>query len=447
MSTPSVGLKPDSAWHNNFAALNAANGPFADLRRQAWSEFSAKGFPDPREEEWRWTNVSPIAGLDFTDADQSAVAAVSAESVLALAPSLAEGPRLTLVDGLFHAAASNLADLPEGLKLHPLAAVLAEDPTSVSELLGQQAEGRLNRFVSMNTALMRDGVVIEVADNAQISTPVTILHAFGLTGPQRSCQPRVLIRLGAHAELTLIEQHVSMAKQQSLNNEVLEITLGENAKLNHVILGEAADDSFMIIAAWAALARDAHYRSLNYQFGGKLTRLDLNISEDDTGAHSELIGLLMPRGHQHIDTHTRIHHNSAHTTSNEHYRAIADEHGRAVFKGRILVAQDAQKIEAYQSSANLILSDNAEIDAKPELEIYADDVKCSHGATIGQLDKEALYYLQSRGISKSQARELLIFGFAEEVINHLDHPELRAHLTRRVAGNLASTLLEDFLKP
>lgn len=442
MSKPAA-ITSDSPWQERFAALNVGSGPYAELRRQAWAEFTERGFPDPREEEWRWTNVRAIARQPFESASVSAVAQVPAERVHDLVPVLSDGPQIALVDGLFHAEASRLDELPAGLTLRPLSTVLAEDPQAVADLLGQQASGELSRFVSMNTALMRDGLVLEVADNVQIDTPVTLLHAIGLSGRQLAAQPRILIRVGRHARVTLVERLVSAEDCAGFSNAVTEIELGENARLDHVLLGEARDDAFSVNAVWGRVARDAHYRSMNLQFGGRLTRVDINLEASATGAHCDLIGLQMPRGRAHMDTHTRLHHAAAHTTSNEHYRAIADDRGRAVFKGRILVAQDAQKIEAYQSSANLLLSDNAEVDAKPELEIYADDVKCSHGATIGQLDEEALYYLQSRGMSRAQAREMLIFGFAEEIINQLELPELRAHLTRKVAGELASTLLED----
>ncbi|MFP4154992.1 MAG: Fe-S cluster assembly protein SufD [Halothiobacillaceae bacterium] len=436
-------IPADSPWQQRFAALDVARGPFADLRRRAWAEFTEHGFPDPREEEWRWTNVRPIARKDFESAPVSDVAAVDAAQVLALAPALDDGPRLTLVDGLFHAGASDCSKLPEGVRLRPLSAVLAEDPGAVTNLLGQQADGALSRFVSMNTALMRDGLVLEIADGVRVEQPVTLLHAIGLSGTGIAAQPRLLVRLGRHAEVTLVERLVSQPDSGSFHNAVAEIELGDNARLNHVLLGEAGPDAFSVWAVWGRMARDARYRNFNLQFGSRLTRVDLNIEVAQPGAHCDLIGLQMPTGRQHMDTHTRLNHAAAHTTSHEHYRSIADDHGRAVFKGRILVARDAQKIEAYQSSANLLLSDQAEVDAKPELEIYADDVKCSHGATIGQLDEEALYYLQSRGMPRTQAREMLIFGFAEEITNQLELPALRAHLTRRVAGELASTLLED----
>ena len=203
----------------------------------------------------------------------------------------------------------------------------------------------------------------------------------------------------------------------------------EHSALDHITLGLDGDGRLLTDRQFVHLPRDARYTSINLQLGGQLIRREIDVNITDSGAHCDLFGLMMPRGKQLMDTHTRLTHGAAHTTSDERYQIIADDAGRGIFKGRILVAQDAQKIAAYQNSRNLLLSPQAEINTKPELEIYADDVKCSHGATIGQLDPEALYYLKSRGIGEATARQMLIGGFAEEILATLPSPALASYLT------------------
>ncbi|MBD3815935.1 MAG: Fe-S cluster assembly protein SufD, partial [Halothiobacillus sp.] len=269
---------------------------------------------------------------------------------------------------------------------------------------------------------------------ADIKPPIVLefLDAPGET----AAQTRVLVRCGPHSRATLIETATGADGVTSWRNSVLVAALAANSQLTHLSLGLDGDARLLTDRSFVTLARDARYRSINIQLGGQLVRREIDVNITDTGAHCDLFGLMMPRAKQVLDTHTRLIHGAAHTTSNEQYQIIADESGRGIFKGRILVAQDAQKIEAFQNSRNLLLSDSAEIDTKPELEIYADDVKCSHGATIGRLDDEALYYLKSRGISSKNARKLLITGFAQEIVDQLPTPELVAWLGQIIARRL-----------
>lgn len=407
------------------ATAAAPDGIAGPAREQA----ATLGLPGLRDEEWRWTNLRPIQRGNFAPAE-----GVGGDVEPANRLPFDNPVRLRFIDGIFQGVPG---DLPEGLTLTALAdADEATREAAFSPRPAPNVEDANDALVTLNTAMASEGVVIDVAANAVVDRPVVIEWLDGATESAMS-HPRVLVRLGQSAAATVVEHIEAVGDKPSWRNSVIVSTIAANAALTHVALGLDGEHRLATERSFAELDRDARYHSYNIQLGGKVIRREYDIHVGGTGAHTDLIGLMMPRDKQLVDTHTRITHAAADTTSNEHYRTIADDAGRGVFKGRILIEQDAQRIEAYQSSNNLILSDNAEIDAKPELEIYADDVSCSHGATIGRLDQEALFYLRSRGVSEVDARALLIAGFAQEVIDEVPMDALREWLTERVETVLA----------
>ncbi|MFP4639770.1 MAG: Fe-S cluster assembly protein SufD [Guyparkeria sp.] len=399
------------------------------IARAARAQAETLGLPGLRDEEWRWTNLRSIQRGDFAPAE-----GVGGDIEPANRLPFEDPIRLRFVDGILEAVPG---DLPEGLSIVALRDADAEArEAAFSPKPAPSVDNPNDALVTLNTAMAREGVVIDVAANAVVERPVVIEWLDGATESAMS-HPRVLVRLGESATATVVEHIEAVGDKPSWRNSVIVSSIAANAALTHIALGLDGDERLATERSFASLDRDARYHSYNVQLGGKVIRREYDIHVGGSGAHTDLIGLMMPRDRQVLDTHTRITHAAADTTSNEHYRSIADGHGRGVFKGRILIEQDAQRIEAYQSSNNLILSDNAEIDAKPELEIYADDVKCSHGATIGRLDEESLFYLRTRGVPLTEARALLIAGFAQEVIDEIPMDDLRDWLTERVEAVLA----------
>ncbi len=387
------------------------------------------GLPTARDEEWRWTNLRPIARLSATSTiDNTASPKTPATDLTAFVPNAwvirCNGGQLQPLP----------QNLPAGITITPLTEASEADCAAA---FAPRAQGRNDALVALNTALAGDGFVLDIAAHADIQAPI-LIDWHDTPHEANHSHTRLLIRLGAHSKATLIEATPSSCSNTPLStywrNAVSVIEQGANSQLNHINLGLGDYQRLLTDRSFVHLERDARYRSIHIQLGGQLTRHEIDVNISAPGAHCDLLGLMMPRGKQVMDTHTRITHGAPHTTSNEHYLIIADDAGRGIFKGRILVAQDAQKIEAYQNSRNLLLSNTAEIDTKPELEIYADDVKCSHGATIGRLDDEAIYYLQSRGISAANARKLLVTGFAQEIIDALPYPELIAHLSELIGA-------------
>jgi Fe-S cluster assembly protein SufD len=283
--------------------------------------------------------------------------------------------------------------------------------------------------------------VIEIADGAVVDEPVYVVHQWH-DAAQRMSHPRVIVHAGRNSRCTLIEQFLGPAETEYFTNAVTTIDLAPGASVRHYRVQQESTKSFHIAHIAVRQQADSRYSCHDIALGGGLARTDIATMLDGGGAHAALHGLFAPTGSQHLDTHTRIEHVAPHTTSEEDYRGIAAGRGRGVFNGKVIVRQDAQKIDARQSSRNLLLAATAEIDTKPELEIYANDVKCSHGATTGRLDEAALFYLRSRGLSQSQARALLIRAFAEAVLSSVEHAPVRAHLERQLDERFA-VLHED----
>lgn len=415
------------------AALPEQAAAPAEVAQAARSQVESLGLPGPRDEEWRWTNLRAIQRGRFNASTGAVGADIEPSTRLPL-----ENPvRLRFVDGVFQGLPD---DLPKGVTITALAdADEASRAAAFSPKPIPSVDNPNDALVTLNTAMAREGVVIDVAASAVIERPIVIEWLDGATESVMS-HPRILVRLGQSAAATLIEHIETVGDQPIWRNSVIVALIAANAALTHIALGLDGDARLATERSFAELDRDARYYNYNVQLGGQMIRREYDIHVGGSGAHTDLFGLMMPRGKQVLDTHTRITHAAADTTSNEHYRTIVDDSGRGIFKGRILIEKDAQRIEAYQSSNNLILSDDAEIDAKPELEIYADDVKCSHGATIGRLDDEALYYLQTRGVPETAARNLLIAGFAQEVIDEIPLVELRDWLTEHVEQRLVEQI-------
>lgn len=408
-------------------------------RQKAASHFAAAGFPDPRHEEWKYTNVRSIANrpLVLSEGTDS----FSAEAVHALALPGLEAYRIVLVNGFFRPEWSDLEGLPEG-SVRSLADALHHVPEQLEPRFATLAHDRFSSFVAANTALTAGGVLIQLPSGLRLEKPLYLLHVATATESPSWHHPRVLIHGADTAEATIIEHYRGCEGANGCTNVVTEIQAESGAQLEHYILQENEGTAYHIGSIFIHQKRDSSVQSFNINLGSRLSRYDINVDLAEPGARVGLQGLFLAGGRQHLDTHTRVHHLAPHTTSVEQYRGIAQGHGRGVFKGRVLVEEGAQKTDAQQHSANLLLSPHAEIDTKPELEIYADDVRCAHGATVGQLDETSLYYLRSRGISAAAARALLVSAFAEVVLESLQVDAVRTHVEQQLAVRLPEAIRE-----
>jgi Fe-S cluster assembly protein SufD len=366
----------------------AAISEFAEIRKRGAEHFRTRGYPTTRDEEWRFTNVAPIAKADFP------------------------------------MAAPNLNG-------HNLRAALERHPGLIEEHLGRYASCEANPFVSLNTASFEDGAFLHVPRNTVVETPLWIDFT---AVPGRTTHPRNLIVVDANSQVRIVERYRGSGRY--FTNAVTEIVVGENSMVEHVKLEEESLESFHVATIQVSQSRNSNFKSQNISFGGALVRNDVNAVLS-TGCEGTLNGLYLASGKQHIDNHTALDHAAPHAASYEVYKGILDGTSSAVFNGKIFVRKDAQKTDAKQTNKNLVLSEGATINTKPELQILADDVRCTHGATIGQLDEEALFYLRTRGIRTTDARDLLIYAFARDIIERIGIPSVHEYLEQALFERLA----------
>jgi Fe-S cluster assembly protein SufD len=404
-----------------------------EARRAAIDQFAALGFPTPALEAWRYTNVDLIAahGFGAAPATTNGLTAAAAEQ---LTYGLG-GTRIVFVNGHLRPDLSTVG--PEaGVRAGSLEALLAEDPGAAEPHLGRIADLARRAFPALNAALTMGGAAIVVPRGTIVAVPIHLIFAARPGGERIVAHPRNLILAGEGSQVTVVETYVGLAAGVAWHNALTEIVLESGARLRHVRVQRQGDDELHTSAVAVEVGRDASFSSHVVTMGGRLTRNDLDVVLAAEGAECSLDGLYLLAGAQHLDNHTHIDHARPHGTSRELYKGVLSGASRGVFNGRILVRKDAQKTDARQTNRNLLLSDEALVDTKPELEIFADDVKCTHGATIGQLDEAALFYLRSRGLSPEVGRSLLIHAFAAEVIGRIPLLPLRAGLEADLLARL-----------
>jgi Fe-S cluster assembly protein SufD len=396
------------------------------LRADALERANALAVPTTRDEDWRFTDLSPLYRTTFQRAEGPA--GVSAEQIAAWAVPEA-GSRLVFLDGHFAPGLSELR--PEaGVTVTPLAAAVAGSEPLLGEHLGRYAGFRDEPFVAVNTAWLQDGAMIAVARNHAASLPVHLL--FVSTRAEAASYPRVLVVAQAGSECTLIEDFVSVHEGAYLTNAVAEIAVAANAGVRHVRLQREAKAAFHIGACAVRLERDSRFESVAVALGARISRYNLDVTQAGEGADCQLDGLALIDGRQLADTHSCLDHTRPDGRSRQMHKCIVAGAAHAVFNGRIVVRPGAQRTASAQQSRSLLLSDKAHVDTKPQLEIFADDVKCAHGAAIGQLDPEHVFYLKSRGLSEATARDLLTFAFAIAVVERIPVASLVKRLEETV---------------
>ena len=408
----------------------------ADVMQAARAAAGRLPVPTPRDEAWRFTDVAQLARQSWlVEAAPAALPDAAALQPMLIAE--AAGARLVFVDGVFASGLSDTRALPAGLQVLPLSGVLAASCASgadevVRSHLGRHAAFESDFFSAVNTARLSDGAAVVCSSGVRVSGAVHLLFLSTGKPAPIALHPRVLVVAGAGSELTVVEEYASLGESIVFTNAVAECVVEANASLHHVRLQRENGVSFHVGRRAVSVARDARYRSVSLDIGARLSRLDLAATLDGEGAHAQLDGLALLDARQHSDSHTLLDHAKPHGTSRQLHKCVCDGGSHAVFNGRILVRPDAQRTDSAQQSRGLLLSPKAQINAKPQLEIFADDVKAAHGATVGQLDGDELFYLASRGLPRAQARKLLTYAFAAEVIERIPVRSLVSKLAAQV---------------
>ncbi len=404
-----------------------------DLRSAAMTSFVALGFPTTKNEDWKYTNVEPVVSVPFVSANGEAKSVSTAE-ILSNACVDPEAPRLVFVNGIYAPEFSSLDGLPRGVQVASLADLIAQKNPVLTARLGRYVDHTRQAFVALNTAFLQDGAVISVAPGCRLSEPIYIVYAASVRDRQIIAHPRTLIMLGAGSESKVVESYASINGGTYLSNAVTELVAEPDAIVEHYRLQAEGALAFHVGTLDATLARGCQLTAHAVTLSGLLVRNNVHVLLDGEGAGCALNGLYLGDGKQHVDNSTEIEHAKPRATSSELYKGILNGASHGVFNGKIVVHKDAQKSNARQTNKNLLLSAQAAVNTKPQLEIYADDVKCSHGSTIGQLDSDALFYLRSRGLGFDEARSLLSFAFASDVVGRIKIDFLR----RRLDDYLAS---------
>lgn len=393
-----------------------------DTRRAAMDRFAELGFPTRRWEEWRSTPVDPVVTTTFRAPALFDVAAAEVERLDH------GGPRVVVVNGRFARQLSRLDGLPEGVAVCSLAQAFERHTEVVESHLARYAAFEQHPFVALNTALMEDGVFIHVPRGVVVEQPVSMLFVGRTEAEPTVTFPRLLVLAEESAEIRLVEQWVTVGDGRTLVGPVTEIVAGANAKVDHYKVERESTQALHLATLQVWQDRASTVSSHSISWGGALVRNDVNAVLDGEGCEATLNGLYLVEGDQLVDNHMRVEHVKAHCVSHELYKGILEGRGRAVFNGRIFVHKGAQKTDAKQTNRNLLLSKDALVQSNPQLEIFADDVRCTHGSTVGQLDADAVFYLRSRGIGEEAARSLLTYAFAADIVERIRVAPVRRNL-------------------
>lgn len=386
------------------------------LREDAFARFCEVGFPTTHDEDWRFTNVSAIAQTEF-----QLPHAASKLSAQQIEPYRLPGTacQLVFVNGRFDAKLSSVSSLPQGVSVGSLAEEIRRDPKPLEKHLGQYLNTQRDVFCALNTAFLEDGAYVHIGRGTVLEAPVYLLFVTTASDAPLMTHPRNLIIAEEDSQATIVEDYVSLSGGVAFSNAATELVAGEHTVLSHYLIEREHTDAYNVSTLRLQQGRSANVASHSVLLGGGLVRNNVHPVLAGEGADCLINGLFIGNGRQHMDNYMLVEHASPHCGSRQFYNGILDGHSRGVFHGRIIVHKDAQKTDAKQTNRNLLLSDDAQIDTKPQLEIYADDVKCTHGATIGQIEEDELFYLRSRGIDEAAARRLLLYAFASECLERM----------------------------
>jgi Fe-S cluster assembly protein SufD len=406
-----------------------------ERRKAALNRFSVLGFPTTKLEDWRFTSITPISTTAFRFAELPHKLP-SAGSVAEHAFGAMEACRIVCVNGQYAAGLSDVSGLPDGVVVGSLGNAIAADDPHVAAVLGRQTAPEEQAFEALNTAFLWDGIYVFVPRGTVVRVPIYLVFLAAPGDSPTVCHPRVLIVAEDNSQASFVEVYATIGDGICLTNAVTELAAGENAIIDHYRVQHESTNTYHIGAMCIAQGRSSNVTATSVALGAGISRNSVRTVLGGDGASCELLGLYMASGNQLVDNHTVLDHAQPHCASREFYKGILDDKAQAVFHGRIIVRPDAQKTDAKQTNKNLVLSPDATINTKPQLEIYADDVKCTHGATIGQLDEEPLFYLRSRGISADAARNILVHAFAGDIVSRVKVLRLREELERLLVSRL-----------
>jgi Fe-S cluster assembly protein SufD len=405
----------------------AASAPawLTTLRREAMDRFTALGFPTTRDEAWRFTSVAPIANRPFGPPAAAPVEAPPLDRAIVLDDALAT---LVFVNGRYAPASSDVTNVPRGVEIGSLAAQIERDPATVEPHLARHATLDDRTFTALNTALWQDGAFVRLPAGVSLDGPVQLIFVSVPGSDPFATHPRVLILAGPGSRSRFVERYVSAGEGSHFTNAVAEVVLSDGATVDHYRVVQESLAAYHVSSLHVHLARATNFASHAITLGGALVRHEAIAVLGGEGGECTLNGLYLVDGERLVDNHTTIDHAQPHCSSHEMYKGVLAGRGRGVFNGKIIVRQDAQKTDAKQTNKALLLSETSQINTTPQLEIFADDVRCTHGATVGQLDADQLFYLQARGIGRDRARHMLIHAFASEVLARVQIPTLRTSL-------------------
>jgi Fe-S cluster assembly protein SufD len=426
MTPVAEAIRPYAESFETMQAAQASGTPdwLAKLRSTAFARFAEQGFPSPRAENWKYTPTRPLEKHAFTSAPESTVATGTADIETALLPTNSTST-LVFVNGVYDASLSSPAATVPGLHVAILDEALRHPTSQLERSLFTSDNWQHDPFTVLNTAFLQHGAAIELEAGTKLVAPLQLLFLSSKQARPCASHPRVIVKMGEQSSATLIETWLGFEDAENFANSYMQIELAQAAQLEHLRIQREGTREFHVSRVTVRQQAKSRYASHTLNFGGHWVRTDLHTQLDAPEAETLLNGLYIVDGRQHVDNHTRIDHAAPDTRSDELYRGIISGHGHAVFNGKVVVAEHAIHTDAAQVNNNLLLSRQAEIDTKPELEIYADDVKCSHGATVGQLDEQSLFYLRSRGLGVDEARRMLTDAFANSVLDRIETPVLR----------------------
>ena len=414
----------EETYRNDFENVKMCSSDWlVEQRKDALEKFINLGFPNNKIEEWKYTNIKKIVKREYKISKNKEEVDISNFTDYE--------PRIILINGVL---SKNISSLPEEIEIMPLIEAIEK------EVIGREMfeDNRMNEdsFWTMNTAFMDAGIYLKVPDGLQINVPILMMNITTSVETPTICHPRNIIEIGKDAKLSIMEQYVDSGNEDMLTNSVTQIYTKENGVVEHIMKTNLSDKGVHIGNINAYQNKNSRINTHNFCISGKVIRNNLNFSLRGNGSYCQMNGLYLVDGKEHVDNHTTVEHLVSHCGSKEHYKGIVGGKGSAVFNGKIRVHEKAQKTDAIQHNENLLLTDDAVIHTKPELEIYADDVKCTHGATIGQIDEDALFYLRCRGIEKKEAREIMIKAYVGEIIERIEDDAMQSMLEKEVMACL-----------
>ena len=400
---------------------------FSALRKDAFRSFSELGFPTTENEEWRYTNLARIAEANWQFEPELTRDPIALEKLQLGNP---EWHRLVFVNGHFSKTLSSIGSLPASVNIQSLAEALKSDSIIVEQYLAKFADYKRDALTALNTAFIHDGAFIFIPRGVEIEKPIHFLFVSHDTGGQIIAQPRNLIVAGEMSKAVIVESYISLEDQRYFNNSVTEVVLAPGSNIDLYKDEKESINAYHVALTRVFVDRDASFNSTSIALGANLSRSGLHVALEGPGASCDLKGIYFVTGTQHVDNHLFVDHKKPQGISRQLYKGILDGHSTGAFSGKIFIHKDAQKTDAEQVNKNLLLSTGAKVDTKPQLEIFADDVKATHGAAIGQLSEEEVFYLKSRGMGEQNARALLTFGFASELVEKIKLDPIRWELDR-----------------